>query len=176
MHTTCSLTISRCILCTPSNHACPPATMHNPQNHAHPLASTPLCNHTCPPATNACPPATKHAPCNHACPPQPHMPPNNHTCPLATMHAPCNHACPHNHACHPSNHTCHPPPPPPQQPCTPPRNHTCTPPCGQNSWHMLLKILPCPKLRLRAVNMKSDISAVTTMFTTLQVGRSCDIN
>ena len=24
-------------------------------------------------------------------------------------------------------------------------------PCGQNSWHTLLKILPCPKLRLRAV-------------------------
>ena len=30
---------------------------------------------------------------------------------------------------------------------------TCpgTPPCEQNSWHTLLKILPCPKLRLRAV-------------------------
>ena len=27
------------------------------------------------------------------------------------------------------------------------------PPCGQNSWHALLKILPCPKLRLRAVKM-----------------------
>ena len=26
-----------------------------------------------------------------------------------------------------------------------------SPPCGQNSWHTLLKILPCPKLRLRAV-------------------------
>ena len=25
-------------------------------------------------------------------------------------------------------------------------------PCGQNSWHKLLKILPCPKLRLRAFN------------------------
>ena len=25
------------------------------------------------------------------------------------------------------------------------------PPCGQNSWHTLLKILPCPKLRLRAI-------------------------
>ena len=24
-------------------------------------------------------------------------------------------------------------------------------PCGQNCWHTLLKILPCPKLRLRAV-------------------------
>ena len=28
-----------------------------------------------------------------------------------------------------------------------------TPPRGQNSWHTLLKILPCPKLRLWAVNM-----------------------
>ena len=27
------------------------------------------------------------------------------------------------------------------------------PPCEQNSWHTLLKILPCPKLRLRAVNI-----------------------
>ena len=27
------------------------------------------------------------------------------------------------------------------------------PPCGQNSWHTLLKILPCPKLRLRAVKI-----------------------
>ena len=25
--------------------------------------------------------------------------------------------------------------------------------CEQNSWHMLLKVLPCPKLRLRAVNI-----------------------
>ena len=28
-----------------------------------------------------------------------------------------------------------------------------TPSCGHNSWHTLLKILPCPKLRLRAVNI-----------------------
>ena len=27
------------------------------------------------------------------------------------------------------------------------------PPCEQNSWHTLMKILPCPKLRLRAVMM-----------------------
>ena len=58
----------------------------------------------------------------------------------------------------------------PWQPCTPswqprippatthapqatihaPSNYAC-PPHGQNSWHTLLKILPCPKLRLRAV-------------------------
>ena len=31
-------------------------------------------------------------------------------------------------------------------------NHTETPtPCGQNDWHTPVKILPCPKLRLRAV-------------------------
>ena len=29
--------------------------------------------------------------------------------------------------------------------------HWGRPPCEQNSWHTLLKILPCPKLRLRAV-------------------------
>ena len=29
------------------------------------------------------------------------------------------------------------------------------PPRGQNSWHTLLKILPCPKLRLRAVKIHS---------------------
>ena len=29
-----------------------------------------------------------------------------------------------------------------------------TPPCEQNSWHTLLKILPCPKLRLRALTRK----------------------
>ena len=28
------------------------------------------------------------------------------------------------------------------------------PPRGQNSWHTLVKILPCPKLRLRVVNIK----------------------
>ena len=32
---------------------------------------------------------------------------------------------------------------------------TPPPPRGQNSWHTLLKILPCPKLRLRAVKMRS---------------------
>ena len=39
---------------------------------------------------------------------------------------------------------------PPQGPGTPPPP---PPPRGQNSWHTLLKILPCPKLRLRAVNI-----------------------
>ena len=39
------------------------------------------------------------------------------------------------------------PAPPPDQ----------APPCGQNSWHTLLKILPCPKLRLRAVIKHSKI-------------------
>ena len=77
------------------------------------------------------PPTTMHTP--QSC-----MPPRNHTCPLAIAHALCNHACP------PA--TMHAPP----QPCMPPGNHAC-PPCGQNSWHTLLKILPCPKLLLRAV-------------------------
>ena len=38
---------------------------------------------------------------------------------------------------------------------TPPSRHTPPwsrhPPCEQNSWHTPMKILPCPKLRLRAV-------------------------
>ena len=29
------------------------------------------------------------------------------------------------------------------------------PPCEQNSWHTLVKILPCPKLRLRAVKKEN---------------------
>ena len=45
--------------------------------------------------------------------------------------------------------------PPPWRPARhagiPPARHTgIPPPCEQNSWHTLLKILPCPKLRLRA--------------------------
>ena len=34
-----------------------------------------------------------------------------------------------------------------------PSMHWGRPPCEQNSWHTLLKILPCPKLRLRAVKI-----------------------
>ena len=59
--------------------------------------------------------------------PLPH-PPTMHTCPPA-MHTPC--------------HT---------RPLPPP-HHARPNPFGQNSWHTLLKILPCPKLRLRAVKM-----------------------
>ena len=61
----------------PCNHACPPATMHAPQQpHMPPQQPcTPPSNHTCPPATT------------HV-PRQPCTPPSNHTCPLATMHAP----------------------------------------------------------------------------------------
>ena len=35
------------------------------------------------------------------------------------------------------------------------------PPCEQNSWHMPMKILPCPKLRLRAVKTKSHTQSWT---------------
>ena len=31
------------------------------------------------------------------------------------------------------------------------------PPCGQNDWHTPVKILPCPKLRLRAVKTKDKL-------------------
>ena len=46
------------------------------------------------------------------------------------------------HACQPPHHAC--PPPscmPPHHACPRP---SCMPPCGQNSWHTLMKILPCP--------------------------------
>ena len=83
------------------------------------------------------------------CTPLPHTPP--------TTHPPC-------HACHP--------------PCTPPAMHTplpCTHPCHAHTpgthaplpcrhpyharppwieWQMFVKLLPCPKLRLRAVKWK----------------------
>ena len=91
MRTTCSLTVSRRILCMPpGNHACLPATKHVP----------PVTMHA--PQQPHMPPATMHAPCNYACPPgnhachpqQPCMPPINNACPptttdpLATTHAP----------------------------------------------------------------------------------------
>ena len=97
----------------------------------------------------ACPPMTMHAP-------QPCMPPSNHVHPRATMHALGNHACPPA-----TTHT-------PWQPCTTPGNHACilqlcTPPATTHAplatmhaplwteWQTGVKILPCPKLRLRAV-------------------------
>ena len=47
--------------------------------------------------------------------------------------------------------------PPPDQ--APPRSKPPlgpgTPPCRQNSWHTLLKILPCLKLRLRVIIIKT---------------------
>ena len=65
-------------------------------------------------------------------------------------------------------------PPPPWEQAPPPREQAPPqeqgprsrhppgpdpPTCGQNSWHTLLKILPCPKLRLRAVNIWLDFPA-----------------
>ena len=40
-----------------------------------------------------------------------------------------------------------------------PRECTCpgTPPCEQNSWQTPMKILPCPKLRLRAVKTQHSV-------------------
>ena len=48
----------------------------------------------------------------------------------------------------PENHAC-----PPQQPCTPPRQPRTSPP-PWTEWQTGVKILPCPKLRLRAVITK----------------------
>ena len=110
---------------TPYHHACPPA-MHAP-SHAHPLAMHPLPH---------MPPTTTHPP--HHAHPLPCMPPAMYT---PAMHAPCN-ACPLP-CMSPAMHV--------PLPCMPPPPHM--PPRGQNSWHTLLKILPCPKLRLRAVKI-----------------------
>ena len=73
-----------------------------------------------------------HPPC-HACPhPLPYMPSFTTHAPPFTMHAPLHHACS----------------PSPYMPI-PFAMHAPTP--GKNDWHTLLKILPCPKLRLQAV-------------------------
>ena len=141
MSTASSLTIS----CSISQGACMPhmPPPHTPC-HAHPLPCMPPC-HTCPPAMHTpchiCPPAM-HTPC-HICPPATHAPPATHE-PPAT-HVPC-HACPLPHI-----PTCHACPPPHMPTCHASPHHTCTPathapplPCGQNYWHTLLKILPCP--------------------------------
>ena len=104
-------------------HACPPV-MH-PPSCMPPATHTPL---PCmPPAMHA--PHHTHPPC-HACPPP---------CTPPTMHAPL--------PCMPPHHTlpCHTCPPPhtlPHATHAPPY-HACPSP-GQNSWHRLLKILPCP--------------------------------
>ena len=45
-----------------------------------------------------------------------------------------------------------------------PSMHWGRPPCEQNSWQTLLKILPCPKLRLWAVNTSSKLIAIKTYF------------
>ena len=101
---------------------------HTHPCHAHPLPCMPPM-HT--PATHIPLPCMPPPPAMDA--PLPHMPPY-HACPLPCMplhhthtHIPTMHA-PH-HTCPSSMHT-----PPPHMP----------PPCEQNSWHTLLKILPCP--------------------------------
>ena len=61
---------------------------------------------------------------------------------------------------------CEPGPDPPQLPpwlwaWRPPLPDQAPPlPGGQNSWHTLLKILPCPKLRLRAVIINTSDSKI----------------
>ena len=100
------------------------------------------------------PPATMHAPwqpcmppCSHACPQQPCTPPCNHTC------SPGNHTCPPATTYAPRNYTC-----PPATTHAPPQPHT--PPLPWTEWHTRVKILPCLKLRLRAVNISSGGSGV----------------
>ena len=120
--------------CIPPAHWPYLIAIHTPPPH------TPPC-HACPHACHlhAChllctPPATHPLPCMphpfcHAHP-LPCMPPAIHA-PLPCM--PPRHACPHHTHTHPWT------PPATHTPC-----HACPPPPGQNSWHTLLKILPCP--------------------------------
>ena len=99
-------------------------------------------------------PFTTHAPFLPCTPPPPCTPPLSHTWPPSprippspcmppfTIHAPLTMHTPlGTHA-----------PPFPQ------------PPCGQNSWHTLLKILPCPKLHLRAVKIYSLIAFIHAFY------------
>ena len=86
--------------------------------------------HTCPmPATHAAP-AMHAPPPRHTQSPAMYAPPHPspcHACPLPHT-PPTTHAPP---TTHPSSHHAH------------TLHHPC-PSCGQNSWHALLKILPCP--------------------------------
>ena len=96
-----------------------------------------------------CMPPTTHAPCHTPLPPPTCMPP---VCMSPAMNIPL--------------------------PCMTPIPLPCAPPpCGQNDWHTLLKILPCPKLRLRAVktglvNMKQKWKTCKTDSFILQCKRN----
>ena len=97
------------------------------------------------PPRHHAPPTTTHGPPQPCMPPsplQPCMPPHNHICPPATTHTP---------------------PPPPTTTHAPQEAHTHTPgkhapphaPSPWTEWQTGEKILPCPKLRLRAVIKKN---------------------
>ena len=126
--------------------------MHTPLPRTPPAMHAPTMHH----------PAT-HSPC-HAHPPphippamhaQHHAPPTMHTPP--TTHAPAMHAPTIHPPCHTCPPTIHVPlpctPPTTHAPCHAPPCHACLP-CGQNSWHMLLKILPCPNFVAGGKNQK----------------------
>ena len=102
--------------------------------------------HTCPPP-HPCRTSHSHAwplPCTppSRARPSPHMSPSHAWPPLACM--PPGHTCPPPLGTHPPGHAC------------PPAHTHPSPPCGQNSWHTLLKIFPCPNPRLRAVMKKIE--------------------
>ena len=161
MRTARSLTVSCHILCMPpSNHTHPPATMHAPQQPCIPPQPSTPCNHACPPCSHtpplnhACPPTTVHAPCNHTPPTTTHAP-HNYICPTATTHPP---TTTHTPATVHTPQQPHTPPAAMHIPCNhaPPCNHACPPTTHAPSWtewQTGVKILPCPKLRLRAVKI-----------------------
>ena len=109
---------------------------------------------------------TTHAPLCHACPPFTMHVPLHHTCPPFATHAP-PFAMHPPLPCTPSLSPCMPPGmhTPQEQPCMPPPEQPHTHPPGSNharpllwtEWQTGVKILPCPKLRLRAVNMKESV-------------------
>ena len=114
--------------------------------------------------SHACPPGS-----NHVCPPGAtmHIPPTGttmHTPSGATMHAPPEQPCmpPWEQSCMPPRATAH---APWEQPRMPPRATTHTPreqprmPPLWTEWQTGVKILPCPKFRLRAVKIKTNQTA-----------------
>ena len=114
--------------------------------HAHPLATHAPCHTPLPcriPTTHAPPP---HVPSCHACPP--------------AMCAPLPGMSPAMQVPHHAGPTPHMPPamhkPPSWSP--PPAMHT--PSSGQNSWHTLLKILPCPNFVAGSKNQSQSQQAV----------------
>ena len=115
------------------------------------------------------PKKTTHAPWKKPCmpPKKPCMSPQKNHTPVRK-----NHAYPPKKPCMPPQKTMH---APWKKPCMPPkktmyapRKKPCMPPPLWTEWHTRVKILPCPKLRLRAVK-RDEISLVVQRATCLSL-------